>query len=184
MTWNPGLCGASVWSAPARLRRTILPFSQLTWSLGRWHPNFQQTSTKYDPPLPPMYLHICKHWLFFVRTYQSGSEWRGGLRLSKPSVSKPTVELDVKKKIQKKTLHQSNSINIVLACIEQEGNIIINDCKTYFLGSWACGISNLFDSRNPTYIPARREEHANTFHRFLELLGKTELDFRQHGDSK
>lgn len=27
------------------------------------------------------------------------------------------------------------------------------------------------------YIPARAQEHANTFHRFLELRGKAEVDF-------
>lgn len=49
-----------------------------------------------------------------------------------------------------------NWINIVLACIEQERNGIIHYCKTYFLGSWACGLSNLSILAIPPLHPRSR----------------------------
>lgn len=50
--------------------------------------------------------------------------------------------------------------------------------KAYFLRGWTRGFPELSRSlQSHLYIPACGEEHANTFHRFLELRGKTDLDF-------
>lgn len=68
------------------------------------------------PPSPSMYLHICKHGAhFFIRTYQSRSEQRGGLPQSERSVSQPCLPAvqngdKKKKRAEKKSLFSGNTI--------------------------------------------------------------------------
>lgn len=56
--------------------------------------------------------------------------------------------------------------------------------KSTFTEAERVGSPTFRFSQSHLYIPVRRDEHANPFHRFLELHGKTELDFqrRQRGD--
>lgn len=121
----------------------------------------------------------------FIRTYQSRSKQRGGLPQSERSVSQPAVQNGDKKKkgAGGNSLFSENTIR-QSACLlgtnvkRKKSFTVSYFGKAYFLRGWTRGFPQLSRSlQSHLYIPACREEHANTFHRFLELRGKTELDF-------
>lgn len=167
----------------------------LTWSYMKMTSQLSADFNKvWFPPLsipPPSTLpfHVSAYlqtWARLIRTYQSRSGQRGGLPQSERSVSQPAVPNgDKKKKRGRKTksLFSENTIP-QSACVSitnvRRKNIVTVSYfgKAYFLSGWTRGFPQLSRSlQSHLYKPACREEHANTFHRFLERRGKTELDF-------
>lgn len=80
----------------SRLQQSMIPPTRAT------------TTTTSNPFAPPSFFHVSAYLqtrAHFIRTYQSRSEWRGGLPQSERSVSQPAVQNgDKKKKGQKKEL--------------------------------------------------------------------------------
>lgn len=137
------------------------------------------------PPSPSMYLHICKHGpVLFAPTKADPSRGEGSHSPSGPSLSLPCRMVTKKRKGQgENSLFSENTIR-QSACLlgtnvkRKKSFTVSYFGKAYFLRGWTRGFPQLSRSlQSHLYIPACREEHANTFHRFLELSGKTELDF-------
>lgn len=160
----------------------------------RWHPNFQHTSTKCDSPLHPtpppsfsMYLHICKHGpILFAPTKADPSRGEGSHSPSGPSLSLPCRMVTKKKEEgrgRQKSFFSENTIlqsaSLLMVNVKRKKIFTVSYFgKAYFLRGWTRGFPELSRSlQSHLYIPACGEEHANTFHRFLELRGKTDLDF-------
>lgn len=147
---------------------------------------------RFPPPSNPSsllfyvsaYLQTRAH---FIRTYQSRSEQRGGLPQSERSVSQPAVQNGDKKKEEgrgrQKSFFSENTIlqsaSLLMVNVKRKKKFTVSYFgKAYFLRGWTRGFPELSRSlQSHLYIPACGEEHANTFHRFLELRGKTDLDF-------
>lgn len=129
-----------------------------------------------------MYLHICKHGpILFAPTKADPSRGEGSHSPSGPSLSLP-CRMVTKKEKEKKSLFSGNTIlqsaRLLITTGEKKIFTVNLFGKAYFLRDWTRGFPQLSRSlQSHLYIPACREEHANTFHRFLELRGKTELDF-------
>jgi len=161
MIWNLGLCGASVRSAAARLTMygtIILPFSQPTRSLGRWHPNFEQTSTKYDHPLPfyvSAYLQTLAPFLF-APTKADPSRGEGFHCPSAPSPSL-SLRLTAKRREKKLILHFQESCSLRPSrAREEENRELLLNVLSGKLSVWA---HQPFDSRNPTSTSRRTCKH-------------------------
>lgn len=136
------------------------------------------------PPSPSMYLHICKHGpILFAPTKADPSRGEGSHSPSGPSLSLPCRMVTKKKKRAEKSLFSANKILqsacLLMTNVKRKKIFTVSYFgKAYFLWGWTRGFPQLSRSlQSHLYIPACREEHANTFHRFLELRGKTEVDF-------